>query len=128
MSETTKRVLLADDTLFFRTALSEVLEGEGWLVLQAEDGRAALERAQAELPSLDLLILDVEMPGMDGLEVLSRVREAETADPVRAVVLSGKELTPEQQERIQTLGVEAVLQKSVPLSELAANIVRLLKQ
>lgn len=128
MSETTKRVLLADDTRFFRTALSEVLEGEGWLVLQAEDGRAALERAQAELPSLDLLILDVEMPGMDGLEVLSRVREAETADPVRAVVLSGKELTPEQQQRIQTLGVEAVLQKSVPLSELAANIVRLLKQ
>jgi len=128
MSETTKRVLLADDTLFFRTALSEVLEGEGWLVLQAEDGRAALERAQAELPSLDLLILDVEMPGMDGLEVLSRVREAETADPVRAVVLSGKELTPEQQKRIQTLGAEAVLQKSVPLSELAANIVRLLKQ
>ena len=57
MSAAKKKVLLADDTLFFRTALSEILEGEGCQVLQAEDGRAALEQAQAELASLDLLII-----------------------------------------------------------------------
>lgn len=128
MSEAKKKVLLADDTLFFRTALTEILEGEGCQVLQAEDGRAALEQAQAELASLDLLILDMEMPEMDGLEVLSRVRQAETANPVRAVVLSGKEFTPEQQETLRILGAEAVLQKSVPLPELAGRIVRLLEK
>ncbi len=128
MSAAKKKVLLADDTLFFRTALSEILEGEGCQVLQAEDGRAALEQAQAELASLDLLILDVEMPEMDGFEVLSRVREAETADPVKAVVLSGKELTPEQQEKLRTLGAGEVLKKSVPLPELARRIVQLLEK
>ncbi len=128
MSATKKKVLLADDTLFFRTALSEILEAEGCQVLQAEDGRAALEQAQAELASLDLLILDVEMPEMDGFEVLSRVREAETADPVKAVVLSGVEFTAAQQELVRTLGVGEVLQKSVPLPELAGRIVRLLEK
>ncbi len=128
MSAAKKKVLLADDTLFFRTALSEILEGEGCQVLQAEDGRAALEQAQAELASLDLLILDVEMPEMDGFEVLSRVREAETADPVKAVVLSGVEFTAAQQELVRTLGVGEVLQKSVPLPELAGRIVRLLEK
>ena len=127
MSAAKKKVLLADDTLFFRTALSEILEGEGCQVLQAEDGRAALEQAQAELASLDLLILDVEMPEMDGFEVLSRVREAETADPVKAVVLSGVEFAPEQQEKLRTLGAGEVLQKSVPLPELAGRIVQLLE-
>ena len=128
MSVAKKKVLLADDTLFFRTALSEILEGEGCQVLQAEDGRAALEQAQAELASLDLLILDVEMPEMDGLEVLSRVREAEPADPVRAVLLSGVEFTPGQQEKLRTLGVGEVLQKSVPLPELVGRIVQLLEK
>ena len=127
MSAEKKKVLLADDTLFFRTALSEILEGQGWQVLQAEDGRAALEQAQAELASLDLLILDVEMPEMDGFEVLSRVRAGETSERVQAVVLSGKEFTPEQQERLRALEAGAVLQKSVPLPELAERIVQLLE-
>ena len=128
MSAAKKKVLLADDTLFFRTALSEILEGEGCQVLQAEDGRAALEQAQAELASLDLLILDVEMPEMDGLEVLSQVRASEVSGSVRAVILSGKEFTPEQQEKLGALGAEQVLQKSVPLPELAGRIVQLLEK
>ncbi len=127
MSAAKKKVLLADDTLFFRTALSEILEGEGCEVLQAADGRAALQQAQAELASLDLIILDVQMPEMDGLEVLSRVREAETADPVKALVLSGVEFTPEQKEKLRTLGAGEVLQKSMPLPELAGRIVQLLE-
>ncbi len=128
MSAAKKKVLLADDTLFFRTALSEILEGEGCQVLQAEDGRAALEQAQAELASLDLLILDVEMPEMDGFEVLSRVREAETAAPVKALMLSGAEFTPEQEKKLRTLGAGEVLHKWVPLRELAGRIVRLLEE
>jgi len=127
MTLVNKKVLLADDTLFFRTTLSEILEGEGCQVLQAENGRIALEQAQAEAASLDLLLLDVEMPEMDGLEVLSRVREIEAGRDVRAVILSGKEFTPEQEERLQALGVGEVLQKSVPLPQLAGRIVELLQ-
>ena len=126
MSAAKKKILLADDTRFFRKALSEMLEAEGCQVLQAEDGRAALEQVQAELASLDLVILDVEMPEMDGLEVLSRVRASQASASVPAVILSGKEFTPEQQEKLRVLGVGQVLQKSVPLPELAARIVQLL--
>jgi hypothetical protein len=47
---------------------------------------------------------------------------------VKAVVLSGVELTPEQQEKLRTLGAEEVLEKSVPLPELAGRLVQLLQK
>jgi signal transduction histidine kinase len=71
----TGRVLVVDDTEANRVLLQEILELEGYQVLNAADGAAALQAISREQP--DLVLLDVNMPGLDGLEVCRRLR----ADP-----------------------------------------------
>jgi CheY-like chemotaxis protein len=65
-------VLLADDSKVVRVKTSRLLEKQGWRVLLADDGLAALQLLDAE--GADLLITDVEMPGLDGFELTRRVR------------------------------------------------------
>ena len=67
------RVLVADDNPAVRDALELLLTGEGHTVLLAEDGPSTLETVQAQRP--DVLLLDIEMPGMGGFEVLAKIRE-----------------------------------------------------
>lgn len=69
-------VLVVDDEPAVRSLLRDVLEIEGHVVREAEDGPSALEDLHAVRP--DLVILDIMMPGMTGIEVLTAVR----ADPV----------------------------------------------
>jgi len=66
------RILVVDDDLTIRTILARVLEDEGHTVAQALSGEEALGIAQQERP--DLALLDIGLPGIDGLEVLSRLR------------------------------------------------------
>ena len=68
------RVLVADDSRIFRTLISEVLREHGLEVIQAADGREALDSALAQRPQL--LILDALMPLVSGFDVISKVREA----------------------------------------------------
>ena len=68
------RILVVDDDPDIRKVLSVLLGSEGFAVEEAENGRKAVERVFAG-PSPDLMILDIMMPGMDGLEVCARVRE-----------------------------------------------------
>jgi CheY-like chemotaxis protein len=65
-------VLLADDSKVVRVKTGRLLEKQGWRVLLAEDGAAALQALDSHAP--DLLITDVEMPGLDGFELTRRVR------------------------------------------------------
>ena len=68
------RILVVDDDPDIRKVLSVLLGSEGFAVEEAENGRKAVERVLVG-PSPDLMILDIMMPGMDGLEVCARVRE-----------------------------------------------------
>jgi DNA-binding response OmpR family regulator len=69
--ERRRRILIADDDESMRRMLAESLEQEGYQVQQAADGRQALETASSFLP--DLILLDVKMPEIDGLEVARRL-------------------------------------------------------
>lgn len=68
-----KKVLVVDDQFGIRVLLQEVLSREGYAVLLAPNGRTALELVQAERP--DLILLDMKIPGMDGLEILHNIRK-----------------------------------------------------
>lgn len=70
------KILVADDEPLIRALLSRQLEEAGHEVVEAVDGESAVQQVQAELP--DLVVLDVLMPTMTGLQVLSRLR----GDPV----------------------------------------------
>ena len=68
------RILIADDEESIRRSLSEVLTGDGYHVVSVEDGYAAIEAV--ENSGWDLVILDVRMPKLNGLEVLRRIKES----------------------------------------------------
>jgi DNA-binding response OmpR family regulator len=68
-----KRVLIAEDEPAMLAALTDKLKREGCLVTEAENGETALALAMREKP--DIILLDILMPKMDGMEVLKRVRD-----------------------------------------------------
>jgi len=79
------RLLVIDDEAAIRDSLKMILEYEGYEVLSAPTGEEGIAQAEREAP--DLIFLDVKMPGMDGLEVLQRMRHLVEVTPV--VVISG---------------------------------------
>lgn len=82
------RVLLIDDDETVRSAMARAVELGGHQVLQAADGREALQRAQGQ--DLDLVITDINMPKMDGIEVILTLAERRPGLPVIAVSGGGR--------------------------------------
>jgi signal transduction histidine kinase/DNA-binding response OmpR family regulator len=101
-------VLVVEDDPAARELVQRALEQEGWRVATAENGRVALERVAADLPAL--VLLDLMMPEMDGFEFLHRFRQRPEWRDIPVVVLTAKELTP-QDHRVLREGVERVLHK-----------------
>jgi two-component system KDP operon response regulator KdpE len=101
------KILLVEDEIEILDAITEYLEREGYAVTRAVDGAEALRRVQNERP--DLVLLDVGLPGLSGLEVLRRLREDHPRVPV--VMLTG--LDDEAQAR-RTLQMGAVDYVSKP--------------
>jgi len=79
------RILLVEDEREIRDLLTEHLEREGYAVIQAVDGERALHSITDERP--DLILLDIMLPGLNGLEVLRRVRRDHPKIPV--IMLTG---------------------------------------
>ncbi|MGH6918924.1 MAG: ATP-binding response regulator, partial [Geminicoccaceae bacterium] len=104
-----KCILVVDDDAENRRRLSRVLEGEGWQVTEAENGRVGLERFAQSPP--DLIVLDLMMPEMDGFEFLSRLRSNDALRDVPVVVITAAELTDEERARLNGR-VERILQRS----------------
>jgi diguanylate cyclase (GGDEF)-like protein/PAS domain S-box-containing protein len=86
-AERAPRILLADDDATARRIARAVLEDAGFGVEEAEDGTRALAAFDRETP--DLVLLDVEMPGLDGLEVCRRLRERREGRHVPVVMATG---------------------------------------
>lgn len=93
-----KKILVIDDDRVLRQTLAAALEAEGYGVSEAADGREGLNKALKS--SFDLIVLDVVMPFMGGLEVCRKLREAGRQVPV--IVLSGKK----KKEIDKVLGLE----------------------
>ena len=77
-------VLVVDDERFFREAIRDALSRAGFVCVLAESGGEALERAESD--EIGVVVLDIQMPGMNGIEVLRRLRE--TRPLVRVIILS----------------------------------------
>jgi CheY-like chemotaxis protein len=81
-------ILIVDDDPVIQKLLSVNFEMEGYLVLTANDGVEGLEKAQSELP--DLVLVDVMMPRMDGLEAAHRLKSDPATKHIPVVLLSAK--------------------------------------
>src|SRR5436853_1579869 len=78
-------ILVVDDEAGIRQSVRGILADEGYRVLEAEDGRGALRLIESERPRL--VIVDIWMPEMDGIELLRRIRDSDPMTPV--IVISG---------------------------------------
>ncbi len=87
MAETNHRILVVDDDPLNRDMLFQRLSRQGYVVALAEDGDRALEMIEAE--RYDLVLLDIRMPGMSGLEVLERVRATLASDELPVMSTGG---------------------------------------
>ena len=111
-----KRILLVDDEEGIQLLYREEFEEEGFEVATAYNGEEALEQFSQELP--DLVILDINMPGMNGIEVLRRMKEI---NPNLPVILSSA--YPEYKQDLSTWASEDYIVKSANMDELK-NAVR----
>ncbi len=117
MPEAGTSILLVEDDPGIRESLKDVLEGEGYRVTTAVDGVRAFELGTTEDP--DLVVLDVMLPGMDGFEVLRRLREDGVETPV--ILLTARAL---ERDRVRglDLGADDYVVKPFALKELLARI------
>jgi signal transduction histidine kinase/CheY-like chemotaxis protein len=104
----TKDVLVVEDDPPMRELLCRMLSDKEWTVTEAENGLAALESITHCRPSL--IVLDLKMPVMDGFEMIAELNKHEDWRKIPVVVVSGKELTPDDRQRLQG-HVQKILQK-----------------
>jgi CheY-like chemotaxis protein len=102
------RVLLVEDDTRTRKMLRTRLKKHGWPVIEAENGRVALERMAERLP--DLILLDLMMPEMDGFQFLDQLHMNEDWHSIPIIVITAKDLTEEDRRRLNGY-VESILQK-----------------
>lgn len=123
-----RRVLVVDDDARVRTVVCWQLEADGFSVVEAPDGQRALEGIERFRP--DLVVLDLSLPGVGGLDVLRRIRDSEraagsTALPV--IVLSGRSGETDRIVGLD-LGADDYLVKPFSPGELAARVRSVLRR
>ena len=118
-----KKILVVDDEPSFARMVSQMLSYKGYEVLVAGDGREALKMIFDHKP--DLVLLDVVMPGMDGWQTCSRIREV---SDVPVVMLTGKQKSEADVVRGLDYGADDYLIKPIGSRELAARVQAMLRR
>lgn len=117
-------VLVVEDDPAARDVIRRTLERDGWLVWEAENGRAALKILIRQMP--DLVVLDLMMPEMDGFEFLTYLRQSEEGKRVPVVVVTAKAVTAADRERLSGQVGRIFHKGSFTRAELIAELRRVL--
>ncbi len=103
------KIAIVDDTADARRLIRRILQSQGdYTLLEATNGKEAIELARRELP--DLIILDLMMPEIDGFGVMDALRENPETAAIPVIVVTAKELTPEEKRRLEGR-IHALMQK-----------------
>jgi CheY-like chemotaxis protein len=119
----TATVLVVEDNPLNLKLVRDVLGHAGYRVLEAGDAERGIELARAEAP--DLILMDVQLPGIDGIEALGRLRaDAETAG-IRVVALTALAMK-EDRERCLAAGFDGYLEKPISVPALPGQVAALI--
>lgn len=122
-SERAPRILIADDSIFMRRSLRQTLGQQGYVLLEARDGIEALERMIEDAP--DVLLLDLEMPNLNGYDLLAIRRSRELLPALKVILLTSR-TSEKHRQRAQELGIHAYLTKPCPEDVLRKTVEGLL--
>ncbi len=115
----TKRILLVDDEPDFVETVEFFLSGSDYQVFVAKNGKEALEMVKTERP--DLVVLDVMMPEMDGLEACKRLKNDPTTNSIPIIMLTAKGRKEDVVDALAA-GANSYIVKPFNLSELVERI------
>ncbi len=121
-------ILLAEDDLEKRKMLAWSLQEEGFDVTECKDGNSLMKRIGfrnilGEVKTFDLIISDIRMPGVTGMQVLERAKEYEDFPPMILITAFGDEVT---HARAEKLGVAVVIDKPFDIDDLLATIYQII--
>jgi chemosensory pili system protein ChpA (sensor histidine kinase/response regulator) len=112
-------IMVVDDSLTVRKITSRLLEREGYLVITAKDGMEALEQLRETLPAV--MLVDIEMPRMDGFELARSVRGDPRTQDIPIIIISSR-TADKHRNQAAALGVNAFLGKPFHEAELLEHI------
>jgi two-component system chemotaxis response regulator CheY len=113
----TSKILIVDDSALSRRTLRRILETAGYDVVEAEDGMIALERYFLEKP--DVVLLDLVMKGMYGLDVLVKIREM---DPNALVVVASADIQSSTRKMVDDAGALGFINKPFISEQVIAGV------
>lgn len=119
-----KRILIVDDSEAIRSQVSGALEGAGFDVIQAKNGTEGLAQAQAQAPDLAMILLDVNMPGLSGLDVLDHLSADGTTEKTPVLMLT-TEAHESMVVRAKNAGAKGWVIKPVRMEMLISAVRRL---
>lgn len=117
-------ILVVDDEPDIVRVVVRIMEARGHTVRTAHDGREALDQVRAERP--DVIILDLNLPGMNGFEVTSRLRADESTRSIPIVMMTAAYVSIEDARRGHTSGADEYVVKPFLREVLIHNVERLL--
>ncbi len=124
-SDIRQKILIVDDEMATLLPLKRSLESEGYIVIEARDGYEAIKRSKSEMP--ELIILDLMMPGMDGIEVCNQLKKDSLTEKIPVIMLTARDEVRDKVEGLET-GADDYVTKPFNLNELKARIRNILKR
>ncbi len=113
------KVLLVEDNPLNMKLAADLLEIEDFEVLRAEDGEKALSILKSDIP--DIILLDIQLPGIDGLEVFKRIRADNRLDNIKVVALTAQAMKVDE-ERIRAAGFDEYMTKPIDVDTFVQTI------
>jgi CheY-like chemotaxis protein len=110
-------ILVVDDDAFFRDFVRDVLSEHGYRISEAVDGQEALK--MLETTAVDMAIIDIEMPRMNGLDLVHQIKARQYRFPI---IMISAYATMNMPSDILKIGIDAFLQKPVPMDKLITTV------
>lgn len=121
-----KKILIIEDDKFLRELIARKLSSEGFLICDAIDGEIGLKKVKEEMP--DLILLDLILPGIDGFEVLAKIKEDPAISSIPVIILSNLGQRDDVEKGLSLGAVDYLVKAHFTPNEIIKKVGDVLKQ